>query len=246
MSQIRIFRDSRALANAAAELFIQLAEQSIRDRGRFSAALSGGNTPRALYQVLADTENQACLDWANVHLFWGDERHVPPYHKESNYHMVSETLLDRITIPEENVHRVPAEMEECAAALSYEKILRDFFTGQWPRFDLILLGMGEDGHTASLFPQSKGLKEEERWFIPNYAPKQEKMRLTLTTNAINEAKNIAVLVSGVSKAGILAEVLREPDDLVDTPIQMIMPRDGDMIWFLDDQSATQLTYKRRS
>jgi len=99
MSQIRIFRDSRALANAAAELFIQLAEQSIRDRGRFSAALSGGNTPRALYQVLADTENQACLDWANIHLFLGDERHVPPYHKESNYHMVSETLLDRITIP---------------------------------------------------------------------------------------------------------------------------------------------------
>ncbi|MEA3327739.1 MAG: 6-phosphogluconolactonase [Chloroflexota bacterium] len=246
MTQIQIFRDSQALANAAAELFIKLAEQSVRDQGRFSVALSGGNTPSTLYQVLANPENQERLNWAGIHLFWGDERHVPPDHKESNYRKIRETLLDRIAIPEENVHRVKAEMEERLAALSYEQVLRDFFVGQWPRFDLILLGLGEDGHTASLFPHSAGLKEEERWFIPNYAPKREKMRLTLTKNAINAAKNIAVLVSGASKAGILAEVLRESDNLVDTPIQLILPRDGEMIWLLDNQSASQLAYQQSS
>jgi len=237
MSQLQIFQDSQALAKAAAEKFIQLADQSIRNRGRFLTALSGGSTPKTLYRVLAMSENQSRLDWSGIHLFFGDERHVPHTHPDSNYRMVREALLNQIDIPTGNIHRVSTEMDVQKAALSYEAVMREFFEGEWPQFDLVFLGMGEDGHTASLFPHSAGLNEEAQWFIANFAPKRDAWRLTLTKHAINAARNIIILVSGRSKAGMLEKVLLGPKEPTKTPIQLISPRDGQMIWMLDSDGA---------
>lgn len=240
MADILVFSDANALIEAGAEKFFQIALESIKRYGRFSVALSGGNTPRPLFAALGSAEFYSRLAWENVHLFWGDERHVPPEHPDSNYRMIKDVLLSRIAIPQENIHRVPAELDIHAAAEQYEERLRSFFEGEMPRFDLVLLGMGEDGHTASLFPQSSGLDEEERWFIANYAPARKSWRLTLTKTAINAARHIMVLVSGASKAQILADVLygeKEPDL---KPIQSISPENGEMIWMVDCEAAGRL------
>ena len=238
MSQLQIFQDSQALAKAAAEKFIQLADQSILTLGRFSAALSGGNTPGSLYKMLALPENKARLDWDYIHLFLGDERHVPPDHPESNYRMVREILLNQIDIPLKNIHRVPTELDVHQAANSYEASMREYFEGDWPRFDLVLLGMGEDGHTASLFPHSKGLEDETHWFIANYAPKRDAWRLTLTKNAINAARDILIMVSGKSKAKILKEVLTFTGEKEKKPINLISPSNGKLAWFVDQDSVS--------
>jgi len=240
MYQFRIFPDSEALAASAVEEFIRLAVQSIQDRGRFSVALSGGTTPKALYRILADTDYQARLDWGHIHLFFGDERYVGSDHPESNYYMVKETLLEKINIPEGNIHPVPTDLDVHQAALTYEAMLQECFDGDWPRFDLVLLGMGADGHTASLFPHSSGLEEENHWFIANYAPKPGAWRMTLTKYAINFARNILVLVSGGSKAKMVEKVFYGPVKLSELPIQMIAPHDGQMTWMLDRDAAQYL------
>lgn len=238
---IRVYPNLDVLSQAAADLFTILAVKSIKERGSFAAALSGGSTPKPMYKALTSLERQEKLDWKKIYLFWGDERSVAPEHPDSNYRMVRDNLLEHISIPEENIHRVPAELDPRMAAFSYEETLRGFFQGAWPQFDLVLLGMGDDGHTASLFPYSAGLNEEDRWFIANYAPKRETWRLTLTKNAINAARNIVVLVAGGSKASMLSDVLEgkyEPDK---KPIQLIMPVDGKMIWLVDQSAASDLS-----
>ena len=240
MSQIKVFPNIKSLSQAALEEFIALANDSIRRRDRFSVSLAGGSTPQTLYQRLAYPDYQAQVDWNKVHFFWGDERHVPPGHPDSNFRMVHESLIRKIPIPGSNVNRVPAEMEVKEAALRYEVVLRDFFYGYWPQFDLVLLGMGSDGHTASLFPHSEGLKEESRWFIANFAPKSEEWRLTLSKNAINAARNIIIIVSGEEKAGTLAKVLEgehRPDEM---PIQLVSPNKGILIWMIDENAASKL------
>ncbi|MFW5714112.1 MAG: 6-phosphogluconolactonase, partial [Brevefilum sp.] len=204
---------------------------------------SGGSTPEPFYRGLADRANQTRLDWRNIHFFWGDERPVPPDHPDSNFGMAREVLIGQVPILEENVHRVPAEMDVRMAAFSYEEVLRDFFDGEWPRFDLVLLGMGEDGHTASLFPKSAGLNEEQRWFIANYAPGLETWRLTLTKHAINASREIWVLVQGKSKAARLAEALTGPHDPWENPIQLIAPEDGELVWMVDEDAAQKLPDK---
>ena len=238
--EIRIYPNLDGLSRAAADLFIELQKKSICSEGHFSVALSGGSTPKLLYEVLALPDWQEELEWEKVHIFWGDERCVPPDHPESNYKMVNEILLQHISIPDQNVHRVPAEMDPRMAAFSYEESLRGFFHGPLPLFDLVFLGMGEDGHTASLFPHSAGLNEEDRWFIANYAPEQETWRLTLTKNAISAAKNIAVLVAGKEKADMLSDVLEGDYQPYAKPIQLIKPVDGKMTWFVDQASARLL------
>ena len=243
MAEVKVFPNEQALIDHAVERIIALAQESVNQRGSFSAALSGGSTPQPLYAALGNAKNRGRLPWDMIHLFWGDERHVPPEHADSNYHMVKHSLLDGVPIPADNVHRVPAEMEIRMAAFSYEETLRGFFDGKWPRFDLVLLGMGEDGHTASLFPYSAGLHEKDRWFIANYAPYRETWRLTLTKNAINAARNIIVLVSGQSKAKMLAEVLMEPKTPEEKPIQLIDPVDGEMTWLVNKDAASQLPDK---
>ncbi len=240
MAELMIFPDSQTRIEKALGQFVEIAQKSIHKRNLFSVSLSGGSTPAPLYRALAAPENRDKLKWSHIHLFWGDERHVPPEHADSNFRMVKENLLDAIPIPDENVHRVPAEMPLPAAALKYEGELRAFFKGEWPRFDLVLLGMGEDGHTASLFPHSSGLDEEQRWFIANFAPKRGEWRLTLTKKAINAARNIMVLVEGRSKADMLGKVLTGPLNPKDKPVQLIKPVDGRMIWLLDREAASQL------
>jgi 6-phosphogluconolactonase len=241
MVDLKIYPDKNALNQAALQIFIDLADVSIREQGSFSVALSGGSTPRSLYQALAKPENARRLDWEHIHLFFGDERHVPLNHPDSNFRMVQESLLDRILIPNENVHRVRAEIDVHRAARAYEETLRTHFKGEWPCFDLVLLGMGADGHTASLFPKSAGLKEEKSWFIANYAPEMETWRLTLTKNAINHARNILVVVQGEDKAQMLAEVLEGGHHPVETPIQMISPKNGRMVWLVDHDATQQLS-----
>jgi len=240
MSSIQVFPDSNTQTKAAIELFVTSARAAIEQRGTFSIALSGGSTPRKLYTGLADPERQDDLDWQKIHLFFGDERHVPPDHPDSNFLMVHEALLSKISIPDANIHRVKAELDPRLAAFNYEEELRGFFEGQWPRFDLVLLGMGEDGHTASLFPGTAGINEEHRWFIANDVPKLGAYRLTLSKNAINAARKIVVLVSGRSKAEMVSVVLSENSSQVQKPIQMILPEDGEMLWLLDRESASLL------
>ena len=238
MTFIEIFNDSSSQTNAAIDLFISLAQAAIEEKGVFSAALSGGSTPRGLYAGLAEPDRQKRFKWAHVHLFFSDERHVPPDHPDSNYKMVQETLLSKISIPQSCIHRVRAELDPRLAAFNYEDELRCFFKGEWPRFDLVLLGMGDDGHTASLFPRTAGINEEQRWFIANFVPNLDEWRLTLTKNAINAARKIVVLVSGQSKAEMIAEVLSEKHAQEKNPIQMISPVDGDMVWLLDREAAS--------
>ena len=180
------------------------------------------------------------LSWSDLHLFFGDERHVPPDHPDSNFLMAHEALLSKASIPDGNIHRVKAELDPRLAAFNYEDELRGFFASEWPRFDLVLLGMGEDGHTASLFPGTAGLNEEQRWFIANYVPNLGEWRLTLTKNAINAARKIVVLVSGQSKAEMVFEVLSKNASQEQKPIQMISPVDGEMLWLIDRRAASLL------
>ena len=239
MTEIIVCEKEKWLTEAVG-LFIQQADANIADHGRFSVALAGGSTPEPLYSALAQPENRGRIDWQNVHLFWGDERHVPPNDPQSNFRLVKENLLDAVPIPGENVHRVKAEMDVRLAAFAYEEELRQFFPGDWPRFDLVLLGMGEDGHTASLFPHSAALNEESRWFVANYAPEKETWRLTLTLNAINAARMVVVLVQGGSKAARLKAVFLDEKDPWNMPIQAINPQDGKLIWLLDREAGSQL------
>lgn len=237
---IQVFTDKASLTGAAVDLFISLAQRSILERGAFSVALSGGSTPKALYTRLADPGLQDQLAWADIHLFFGDERYVLPDHPESNFRMVKEALLSRVEIPGENIHRVKTEMDVRLAAFDYEEQLRAHFSDPWPRFDLVLLGMGADGHTASLFPDTAGLNEEHRWFIANQVPAQDAWRLTLTKNALNAGRQIVVLVSGLSKADMLSEVLTGPKEPMHKPVQLISPVQGEMTWLIDRDAASQL------
>ena len=241
MKKIEIFSSPTALTGAAVTCFVEQAQQAIEERGRFSVALSGGSTPRAIYQELAKPKLQTRLDWGRIHLFWGDERHVPPDHPDSNFKMVRDALLEHISIPDMNIHRVPAELGVQKAAVDYDAGLRAFFDGDWPQFDLVFLGMGNDGHTASLFPYSSGLNEESRWFIANQVPETGNWRLTLTKNAINAARRVIILVQGESKAHMLAEVFSGPYVPDQKPIQLISPTEGDLVWMVDVGAARDLS-----
>ena len=241
MTKIEVFTSPTALTRAAEACFVEQAQKAIEERGRFSVALSGGSTPRAIYQELAKPNHQTGLDWERIHLFWGDERHVPPVHPDSNFKMVKDALLAHIAIPETNIHRVPAELDVQKAAADYDAGLRAFFDGDWPQFDLVFLGMGNDGHTASLFPYSSGLNEESRWFIANQVPETGNWRLTLTKNAINAARRVIILVQGESKARMLAEVFSGPYKPEEKPVQLISPVDGDLVWMVDVEVARDLS-----
>jgi 6-phosphogluconolactonase len=228
------FPASSALVERAAGLFIETAAHAIRARGRFAAALAGGSTPRALYERLA----RMPLDWQNIHFFWGDERCVPPSHADSNYRMTAESLLDHIPIPKENIHRISGELPPAQAAESYEQELRAFF-GDSPRFDLALLGMGDDGHTASLFPGSPALAESVRWAVAaehTAPPLPLVSRVTLTFGVFNAARRVIFLVSGAGKASRLAEIQRG----CDYPAAHIQPTHGDLLWLLDESAASLL------
>lgn len=241
---LQVFADASEVARAAALRFIEIARESIAARGRFSVALAGGSTPKRVYELLAGDELSHELDWSQVHIFFGDERCVPPDDAESNYRMANESLLARVALPEQNVHRMRGEGDAVANARLYEDELRGYFDGEdWPQFDLVMLGMGDDGHTASLFPETRALDVHAAWVTANWVEKFDTFRVTLTVPAINHARHVMFIITGASKAERLEEVLsgaREPRRL---PSQLIQPREGALAWFLDEAAAAKLSRK---
>jgi 6-phosphogluconolactonase len=238
---VQIFDDAESVARDAAEEFVRLSLEAVEECGAFSVALSGGTTPRRVYELLASDEYGGRVDWQKVHVFFGDERTVPPDHAESNYRMAREALLSRVNIPAENVHRIEGLGDAAANASDYESVMRGFFgDAEWPRFDLIFLGMGDDGHTASLFPRTSALEEARAWVAANWVEKLGAWRITLTAPAINAARRVVFLVTGASKAGRLAEVLNGAHDPPRLPSQMIRPRDGALTWFVDRAAAAKI------
>jgi 6-phosphogluconolactonase len=247
--EIRTLTTPQELFAAAAEEVIRAATDAVAQRGRFTIALSGGSTPKSLFNLLA-TNARTVLPWDRMFFFWGDERHVPPTDPDSNYRMAEETMLSKIPVAAGNVFRIAAENPDAAAAAaSYERTLQKFFAlepnhekpGGFPRFDLILLGMGPDGHTASLFPGSAGLQEKSRLVIANWVDKFKTHRLTFTLPVLNAAACVAFLVSGTDKAPALHAVLESdaPGELY--PSKLVRPTDGKLIWLIDRAAASQLT-----
>ena len=238
---IRIFETPEEVARTAADSFVEIAEKSISAEGRFSVALAGGSTPRRTYQLLASEEYRNRLPWSQVHFFFGDERSVPATHADSNYRMAEEAMISLLPIPEPNVHRMVGDGDAVANASLYEGELQAFFDGAtWPRFNLVLLGMGDDGHTASLFPGTEALNEARAWVVANWVEKFKTYRITLTAPAINHAANIVFLVAGAGKAERLPEVLRGPRNPRQLPSQLIQPVSGSLVWLVDKAAAARL------
>ena len=242
--EIIIVPDAPALARRAAQRFTDLAGQALELRGRFIAALSGGSTPGALYRLLAAEPYRSQISWEQVHLFWADERCVPPGDPGSNYRLAYENLIARTPIPPENVHRVRGELEPRLAAQAYDRELQDFFFGPPPRFDLVLLGLGSDGHTASLFPGSDALEETERLAVAVTAFYDDRpaRRVTLTLPALNAARHLLFLVSGGEKAEIVHTVL--DDATAHLPAQRVCPIAGELTWLLDAAAARNVQSSR--
>jgi 6-phosphogluconolactonase len=243
-AEVRRLTTPQELFQVAADEVIRAANDAVRERGRFTIALAGGSTPRNLYTLIAANAGSS-LPWSKVFFFWGDERHVPPADPESNYRMAEETLLSKIPVPPANIFRIPAENPDASAvAESYEQTLRKFFAlapGEFPRFDFILLGMGPDGHTASLFPETAALQEKTRLVVANSVEKLHTSRITLTLPVLNAARCVAFLVSGADKAVMLHEVLEGQAPGERYPSKLVRPSDGKLIWFVDRAAASQLS-----
>lgn len=264
----RVYCAASKLADAAAELFAELARDSVAAHGRFAVALSGGSTPRETYRRIGYGQLVGPETWRRTHLFWGDERCVPPDHRDSNYRMAREAMLSRVPVPQENIHRIQGELPPEEAADRYDALLRDFFANAGaegadekqkaaaayaaqtgaaqqpsaapPRFDLLFLGMGEDGHTASLFPGSPLVREESRWAAATYAEHLAAWRVSLTPPVLNAAATIVFLVCGTAKAARVKDVLESPSDPDRLPAQIVAPSEGRLIWLVDAEAATLL------
>lgn len=230
-----MLRDAAEIAEKAAQYVVEAAAEAIALSGRFTIALAGGRTPKALYELLASDEYADKVDWANVEIFFGDERTVPPDHPDSNYRMAKEALLDHVMLPRTNVHRMKGELDPEAAAIEYGKMLQDRF-GEDGGIDLVLLGMGDDGHTASLFPGTEALKETKHRCVANFVPKMNTWRITLTAPFLNRSREVLVMVEGAGKASRVQEVLEGPPDPDRLPIQMIDARDK-YFWLMDVAAA---------
>jgi 6-phosphogluconolactonase len=243
--EIQVFANPEALTQAAAAEFVRQVNQAIQARGRFTIALSGGSTPKSLYALLATQPWRDQIAWNQVHLFWGDERHVSPSDSTSNFRMTQEQLLSYIPIPPGNVHRIKAESPDTqAVAAAYEQDLKQFFQlgeHQFPRFDLVLLGMGANGHTASLFPGTAAVHEQTRLVVALWVEELSTDRITLTPPVINSALEIIFFVTGAGKAETLKAVLEgqyQPDRL---PAQIVRPTQGKVIWMVDQAAASSLS-----
>ncbi len=246
-AEIEVFRDLDELSHRAAERFVEAAEETVAARRPFYAALSGGSTPRTMFSLLATTDFALRFPWNSTHFFQVDERTVPPDHPDSNYRMIREAMLDRAPLPPENFHRMRAEspdLESAAHDYAHEIAERMHpLGGAFPRFDLIQLGLGTNGHTASLFPGTAALDETKRWVVPNHVPEMHTWRLTLTYPVINAAREVIFLVDGEGKADVLRRVVypESPEDRF--PAQGVAPREGQLRWYLTE-SAARLLPKR--
>lgn len=246
-SVVRIFDTPDELFDAAAALFVRTARGAVDAAGSFAVALAGGSTPMRLYARLAAPDGPAAgAPWARTHFFWGDERHVPPDHPESNYGMAFEAMLRHLPVASPQVHRIKGELPDAdAAAADYEQELRRCFTlasGRWPRLDLVLLGLGADGHTASLFPGTPALDEHARLAVATTVPNVGAARITLTAPVLNGAARVVFLVEGTGKADAVAAVLQGPQEPDRWPAQLIQPKDGELVWLLDAAAAGKLSH----
>ena len=242
---ITICDNKDALFARAADVFVDLAHQAITAKGRFCVALSGGSTPRGVHMLLASDAYRDKVDWHHVHCFWGDERCVPPTHADSNYRMADETLLSRVPIPAENVYRMRVERDPAEAAHAYAQVLHHVFAmgdDTLPEFDLIFLGMGADGHTASLFPDTTALHDTEHCVTANFVELLDTWRVTLTAPTINNAAHIVFLVSGEDKAPALRAVLKGEHQPERYPSQLIQPKRGNLAWLIDKAAADELEF----
>jgi len=234
-AEIKVVPDPAAVAAEAAERFVHAADEAIRLSGKFSVALAGGSTPKALFELLANDANRDRVDWPNIHVYFGDERTVPPDHKDSNYGMARATLLSKVPILESQVHRMRGEIQPEEAAKEYGQLLKEHFGDGG--LDLILLGMGDDGHTASLFPGTPALAEPKHRAFANPVPKLNTTRITMTAPFINRAREVLITVTGANKASRLSEVLEGPRDTERLPVQLIAPVNGKLAWLVDAAAA---------
>jgi 6-phosphogluconolactonase len=242
--EVRRLITPQDLFQAAAEEVLRTVTAAVSQNGRCTIALSGGSTPRNLYTLIAANASPS-LPWDKIFFFWGDERHVPQDNPDSNYRMARESLLSKVPIPSANIFPIPAENPDAStAAETYEQTLRKFFAlaaDDFPRFDLILLGLGPDGHTASLFPETAALQEQSRLVVANWVEKLKAFRITLTLPVLNAARAVAFLVSGTDKAAALREVLEGNGPGEKYPSKLVRPSDGNLIWFVDRAAASELS-----
>jgi 6-phosphogluconolactonase len=239
--RIEVFSNLEALSLRAASIFVSASRDSIGTKKRFAVAISGGSTPRRLYTLLGSQAYRHQVDWRHVHFFWADERCVPKDDEASNFRTAFDTLLSKVALPDKNIHRIKGEEAPDNAARDYEEEVKRFLgESERPRFDLIILGMGEDGHTASLFPGSKSLEETVRLAIPVYLEEPKKNRITLTLPALNNADQILFLVTGASKAPVLSEILGERGKKKGFPAGLIRPANGNVTWLIDHEAAAKL------
>ncbi len=235
MLEIEVINDVSALAERAANLFLTAAQEAVSARGKFSVALAGGSTPLRMYDLLACEPYSLKIEWSKCHLYWGDERCVPPTHVDSNYRQSADHLISRVDIPAKHIHRIQGELPPIQAAEQYQTELQRYFE-QTPVFDLILLGLGPDGHTASLFPGTPALEEKEKWVtgVPHSAPPPPLVdRVSLTLPVINAARQILFLVAGADKAEIVARIFKAPGAEATLPAQRVNPNAGRLTWLVD-------------
>jgi 6-phosphogluconolactonase len=242
LGELRVFPDPGAVAASVADAFVNDAHSAISQRGAFFVALAGGTTPKAAYQLLAQEPRASAIDWQHVQVYFGDERCVPPDHQDSNYRMAREALLSRVPLPEQNVHRMEGEADPLVAARTYAESLIQTM-GDVPHFDLIMLGMGPDGHTASLFPGTDPLVDNERLVRAVYVEKLQTHRITLTPLVINNARHVIIATEGLTKAPALYAVRMGPYDPVVHPVQIVAPVDGQLSWYVDRAAAAELSPK---
>jgi 6-phosphogluconolactonase len=245
-SEILVARDSAELSYQAAELLVGCIVETLSRKERFTMALCGGSTPQALFSLLVEDDYfKNTIPWGKIHFFWGDERHVPPQDEQSNYRMANDMMLAKAQVPTDNIHRMPTEQDDAGkVAQDYEQKLRQFFelaADQLPVFNFNLLGIGPDGHTASLFPETMAINENRRLVAANWVEKLQTHRITMTAPVLNNADTIVFLVSGRPKADILQQVLEGEHRPNQLPAQLIRPRQGRLLWLVDQAAASRLT-----
>jgi 6-phosphogluconolactonase len=238
--KIQVYPDAEAVSHAAAAYFVRLSRQAVARQGFFTVVLSGGSTPKRVHELLAQAPYRDQVDWQKVHVFWGDERCVPLDHPQSNAKMAFDTLLNHVPVPREQIHVMAGELPPAQSAAQYEAVLLNYFPDGMPVFDLLFLGMGDDGHTASLFPGTVALQEKTHWVKDNYVEKLNTYRITLTAPAINQADAIVFLVAGAGKAQVLHEVLEGPYQPERLPSQLIRPANCEAFWLIDTAAAANL------
>ena len=243
---VRILTNIDAIARRAAQDFLQSATQAVSEKGSFTVALSGGSTPKALYSLLAtDAALRSQLPWDKMHMYFGDERSVGPDHADSNFRMATETMLSKVPVKPEQVFRIKGEYKDTEkAAQEYEQVLRTSFKiadGQFPRFDLVFLGIGNEGHTASLFPGTKALHESKRLAVRNWVGKLYTNRITLTAPVVNNAARVVFMVTGADKTLALKGILEGPHEPDQLPAQLIQPSNGNLVWLVDTVAGGMLS-----